>query len=111
MSNEFTRYTLSKGEEGRQWLDSIPALIKQYEEKWSLQVLPPFELNYNYVAPVVLSSGSEAVLKIGFPQDKEFQSEIKALTLLNGKGVVKILEAEANDAVILIEKVQPGETH
>ena len=108
MSNEFTRNALSKGEEGKQWLEYIPALIKQYEEKWSLKVLPPFDLNYNYVAPVVLSSGFEAVLKIGFPQDKEFQSEIKALTLFNGKGVVKILEAEAKDAVILIEKVEPG---
>lgn len=108
MNNEFTQNALGYGEAGRQWLDSIPELIKQYENKWSLQVLPPFDLNYSYAAPVILSDGSEAVIKIAFPGDKEFQSEIQALTLFNGKGVVKILRAEPKDAIVLIEKIQPG---
>jgi len=108
MNEEFTQNALAHGEAGQQWLDSIPSLIRKYEKEWSLKVLPPFDLNYNYVAPVLLSDGSEAVLKIAFPGDKEFQSEIQALTLFNGRAVANILRAEPKDAVALIEKVQPG---
>lgn len=69
---------------------------------------PPYSLSYNYVAPAVRSDGSDIVLKIGFPGDREFKTEIDALTIFNGDGAVKLLEADREKAVILLERVTPG---
>ncbi len=108
MNDEFIRNAQSWGEEGEKWLANIPTIIAEYSQKWSLQVVPPYPLSYNYVAPATRSDGTDAVLKIGFPGDREFKTEIEALTIFNGDGAVKLLEADREKAVILLEKVTPG---
>lgn len=109
MNDEFIANVLSHGETGKQWLSNLPKLIQQAEDKWSIKVASPFKLNYNYVAPVIRSDGSKAVLKIGFPGDVEFQREIEALRLFNGEGISKLLEADQKKDSILLEQVLPGE--
>lgn len=106
MNQEFIRQALHHGKE--KWLKKIPDLIKKYEKEWTLKVLPPFNLSYNYVATAIRKDGTRVVLKIGFPKDKEFQTEIDALTVFNGEGSAKIFESDKNSAVILIERVTPG---
>lgn len=109
MNNLFRQHALSSyGEEGKLWIERIPSIIEIYEEKWSLHVLPPYNLTYNYITPAERSDGSRAVLKVGYPKDKEFQSEIDMLTVCNGEGVVRLLQADRPQAVILIEEVIPG---
>lgn len=108
MNNLFKQHALTYGEEGKKWFERIPSIIKTYEEKWSLRVLPPYTLTYNYIAPAEHSDGSRAVLKIGYPKDIEFQSEIDMLTVCNGDGMVRLLNADRANAVILIEEVAPG---
>jgi streptomycin 6-kinase len=108
MNEQFKQNALSWGENGKLWLETIPALIAEYEIKWSLKVLAPFDLSYNYVAPAKRFDGSDVVLKIGYPEDKEFQTEIKALTLFKGEGIARLLESDADKSVILIEAVKPG---
>lgn len=108
MDGEFVQHALSNGEEGKQWLEAIPDTIAKYAQMWSLKVLPPFNLSYSYVAPAVRQDGTRVLLKTGFPKDKEFQTEISALSVFNGQGVAKLLEADRENAVILIEHVQPG---
>lgn len=106
--DDFQKNALSWGLAGKNWLDSIPSLVQKYEEKWRFVAHDPYPLNYNYVAPVTLSDGSEAVLKMGFPGDKELVTEREALELYGGKGVVKLLNAAPEDAVLLVEKIEPG---
>lgn len=108
MSDHFTKNALSWGPKGQLWLESIPSLISEFEEKWSVKVLPPFDLSYNYVAPAKRQDGSDVVFKIGFPEDKEFQTEIAALQIFAGEGCVKILESDPAKSVMLIERLQPG---
>ncbi len=108
MNDAFKKNALSRGEEGEKWLLKIPEIIATYEKKWSLKVLPPFPLSYNYVAPATRSDGTEAVLKIGFPKDREFFTEVEALRMYNGDGVERLIETNEVDAVILIERVMPG---
>jgi len=108
MPDEFTANALSNGDDGRKWLESIPLVIASCEKKWSLKVSPPFELSYNYVAPATRADGTKAVLKIGFPKDREFKTEIQALEVFNGEGMVKLLEIDAENSAILIEQVLPG---
>ena len=108
MTETFVKHALDKGKKGAQWLKNIPNLIRKFEEAWSIKVDAPFTLSYNYVAPATRSDGTKAVLKIGFPTDKEFQTEIDALQVYNGEGIEKLLEVDKKDAVILIERETPG---
>jgi len=107
--NDFKKNALSWGEDGAKWLKKIPDLIATYEKKWDIKVSPPFDLNYNYVAPALRKDGSMAVLKIGFPKDTEFQSEIEALKIFNGNVMCSLLESDQTNATILIERVAPGD--
>ena len=108
MNEEFVQHALSNGEEGALWLQRIPEIIAACEAKWSLRVFPPFPLTYNYVAPCLCSDGTLAVLKIGFPRDREFQTEGEALAVFQGKGIEKLLQADKDHAVLLLERVIPG---
>lgn len=109
MNDDFIKHARFYGEKGKRWLETIPEIIKEYEHRWSFRALSAFEnLTYNYVAPVKLFNGIAAVLKIGIPEDKEFQTEIEALKLFDGEGSAKLLEADRKRAIILIELINPG---
>ncbi len=81
------------GEAGRAWIESLPAILDEYAERWSLTLQAPFDLSYNYVAPTIRSNGAEAVLKMGFP-NRELLSEMHALQIFDGHGMVQLLEAD-----------------
>lgn len=96
------------GEAGEAWARSLPRLVDDYAARWSLTVLPPFApLTYNYVAPVVRADGSEAVLKLGVP-NRELACEPVALRLFNGRGSVRLIEAEPERGALLLERLRPG---
>ena len=82
------------GETGVEWLNRLPSLIADCARRWSLTVLPPFEpLSYNYVAPAIRADGTDVVLKMGVP-NPELLTEIKALRLYDGRGIVQLLDAD-----------------
>jgi len=95
------------GDAGRVWIEALPATLMEYAERWSLTLLPPFELSYNYVAPVIRTDGSEAVLKLGFP-NRELLSEMYALQHFEGRRMVRMLEADFEHQVFLLERIRPG---
>ncbi len=94
-------------DEGAAWLKELPALIAEYERRWSLTVLPPYALSYNYVAPAVRSDGTPVVLKVRFPNDGPV-IEIAALWLYEGHGMVQLLEADSEQGGFLLERLTPG---
>lgn len=96
------------GAEGVEWLKRLPALIADCAQRWSLMVLPPFELlSYNYVAPAVRADGTDVVLKVGVP-NPELLTEIEALRLFDGHGIVQLLEADRDQGALLLERLKPG---
>lgn len=99
-----------KGDAGRKWLASIPERLKDYEGKWSLKVFEPFALSYNYVAPAERADGTLAVLKLSFPEDSEFTSQIEALKLFDGNAAIRLLEEDRRNGAVLLERVMPGLT-
>jgi len=71
-------------------------------------VAPPFpSLSYNYVAPAVRADGTEVVLKLGVP-NPELVTEIEALRLFDGRGIVRLLEADTERGSLLLERLRPG---
>ena len=96
------------GQTGVEWLARLPELVAEVAARWSLTVLPPFpELSYNYVAPVVGPGGEPLVLKAGVPH-RELWDEIDALRLYDGRGIARLVAADGERGVLLLERVLPG---
>jgi len=89
-------------------MDSIPARLVRCEQEWSLTVQSPFaEASYNYVAPAIRADGTAAVVKLGLPA-RELRCEIDALRLFDGRGSVRLLDADPEEGRLLLEHLKPG---
>lgn len=102
------------GRRGAVWLEALPDLLAEFAARWSLIILRPFTVpSYNYVAPVIGPDGAALVLKAGVPHGElwhsELWSEIDALRLFDGRGAVRLLDADRQRGVLLLERVLPGE--
>ncbi len=97
------------GEEGAQWLDSLPGRIAELEREWHFRTGPTFDHDgcVSWIAPVVLAGGSEAILKIGLPHE-EARFEAEALRFLDGRGAVRLLQASDDGYSLLLERCVPG---
>ena len=101
--------TGTHGEAGAAWVERLPDLITSISREWSLKVGPHFEnLSYNYVTPVRCSDGTDAVLKLSYPDDPESIGEIEALRLLSGPGYVRLLDCDMQLGAALIQRADPG---
>lgn len=97
----------SFGEEGKAWLQALPSLLDQVTQRWQLTLGEPFLLSYNYVCAVRMASGEDAVLKVGVP-NPELTSEIEALQLYHGQGAAQLIASDAENGLLLEERLQPG---
>lgn len=107
------------GKNGEAWLKAVPHLLDQYMNKWNLRPNGQFQnLSFNYVLPVIRSQNlgfsscarqEDAVLKMG-PHLSGRRREAKLLYNYAGQGAVKVLEFSAEDGVLLLEQVRPGDS-
>ncbi len=112
------------GETGRRYLAALPDLLAAAAKRWDLTLGEPFLLSYNYVCAATRpssppgldtplrgysTSGSaqDCVLKIGVP-NRELTSEINTLRVYAGQGACRLLEADAEAGMLLLERLQPG---
>jgi len=99
---------LRSTEPGRNWLDALPTLLRACMGEWSLDVGDPFSYAYASLAlPVTRSDGTDAVLKIQFP-DRESEHEAAALTHWNGDGAIRLLAFDPARRALLLERCNPG---
>jgi streptomycin 6-kinase len=95
------------GEEGRAWLDRLPAILTACEERWHLTIgVPVDNLSFNYVAPAMFADGTEVMVKTGLTDEFPFQPQ--ALRHFDGHGMVQLLAYDEQDAVMLLERLKPG---
>jgi streptomycin 6-kinase len=96
------------GEEGRAWIDELPRILADCEKRWDVKIGPPFSnLSFHYVAPAVCSDGTQVIIKAQSPTD-EFVCETEALRIFAGRGMVKLLACDADDHVLMLERLYPG---
>src|SRR5437763_16011491 len=70
---------LRRSEAGAAWLASLPRLVAECAERWSLRPGEPYPYAYaSLVMPADVPSGPRAVLKIQFP-DRECEHDDEAL--------------------------------
>jgi streptomycin 6-kinase len=110
LSDDVVRTLLRRrGPEAQEWLEQLPNVLDAYAARWALTLGNPFTtLSFNYVTHATRADGVPAVLKIGVREDKEFWTEAEALRLYDGHGMVRLLDADLNDAVMLLESIEPG---
>lgn len=95
------------GEEGRAWIERLPAILAACEERWNVTIGAPVgNLSFNYVAPAILADGTEVMLKTGLTD--EFPSQPEALRHFAGHGMVKLLAYDEQNAAMLMERLKPG---
>jgi streptomycin 6-kinase len=93
---------------GATWLERLPRLVAECAERWQLEVDAPFEpATVSYVAPVTLSDGTGAVLKVNFPEP-ESEHEAAALAHWAGTGAVRLLADDPRRRALLVERCEPG---
>ena len=109
MTDPFSRRILDiHGIVGREWLDRLPGLLRECEQRWSLTIQAPFAaLSYNYVAPAQAADGSSLVVKLGVP-NPELLAEIEALRAFDGRGAIRLMEADPGQGILLLERADPG---
>jgi streptomycin 6-kinase len=95
------------GPAGDQWRIRLPNLLDEVCRRWDLTPAAPFALSYNYVCPARRADGAAAVLKLGYP-NRELTSEIHALRAYAGEGACRLLDADAAQGTLLLERLQPG---
>lgn len=95
-------------DEGRIWLERLPAILTACEERWGITIGSPFaNLSFNYVAHALRADGTRVVVKACSPTG-EFLQESTALRLFDGHGMARLLAYDTADEAMLLEGLQPG---
>ncbi|HMM40718.1 MAG TPA: aminoglycoside phosphotransferase family protein [Thermomicrobiales bacterium] len=90
------------------WLARLPGIVEQVAEEWGLVVGPPVaNLSFTWVAPAERRDGARAMLKVGYP-DAETWPGVEMLRLCDGRGMVRLLEADREFGATLLERLEPG---
>ncbi len=92
------------------WLARLPEIVARVTRDWNLTVgRPVANLSFTWVAPAERQDGARAILKVGFP-DAEAWPGVEMLRLCDGRGTVRLLEADRDLGATLLERLEPGET-
>ena len=93
---------------GAAWLERLPRLVGECAAAWGLHLRAPFpRATVSFVAPAVLGDGTQAVLKVNFP-DAESEHEPDALAAWGGRGAVRLLAGDPERRALLVERCMPG---
>ncbi|MFI9045343.1 aminoglycoside phosphotransferase family protein [Streptomyces sp. NPDC053427] len=99
---------LGRTASGRAWLDRLPGLVREVEERWELRLGDPFHGgSCSWVAPAELPGGGAAVLKVGWPH-READGEAPGLHAWDGNGAVRLHRWDRERGALLVERCDPG---
>jgi streptomycin 6-kinase len=83
----------------------LPHLVEACVDQWELTFVDTFASSFSYVARVVRSDGTHAVLKLTLDDGVERE----ALARWAGDGAVLALESDPKRSALLLELLEPGE--
>ena len=97
------------GERGETWINNLPDIIDSCTKKWNLTISTvSSDLSYNFVCFASSLKYGDVALKIGIPHP-ELYSEIKALSLFEGRNICKCYDSDKELGAMLLERVTPGD--
>jgi streptomycin 6-kinase len=105
--NVLRRSALWAGAE--QWLDDLPALVSELEQRWNIRVGAPLTGGHvAYVTEATTTDGDPVVLKVRLPLPLEpdaARREIAALRLADGEGCAALLRDDPDLNAMLLERL------
>ncbi|GAA3439362.1 aminoglycoside phosphotransferase family protein [Kutzneria kofuensis] len=105
---DFAETVLSWGDDhATRWLLGLPELAAEYLDRWDLTPDgAPLNGFVSVVQPVRRADGTPAMLKLGLTHE-ESEHEWYALSIWDGDGAVRLLDHDADDGVLLLERLRP----
>jgi streptomycin 6-kinase len=96
--------TAAHGAAGAVWCDRLPPVVDALATRWALTLETPFNATHHWVAPA-----GDAVLKVGWPSDeRDLAREADVLAAWDGRGAVRLLDADLDVPALLLGRVRPG---
>lgn len=105
---QFAVETIAReGAEGRRWIEALPSSVDGICDRWGLR--PDGAVMHGYLAVVVpVRRGQERLaLKVGWIDD-ENRHEALALSTWDGRGAVRLIEADPATGALLLERLDPA---
>lgn len=95
------------GDLGKQWLSSLPSLVKKISTDWkfTVQEITP-RLTYSFVAKGITCAGEKAVLKLS-PVNPRCDSEIEWFRF-NTIGTPRLFKSDPAQGALLMAQIVPG---
>jgi streptomycin 6-kinase len=104
LPREVRQRALSAGDEGAEWIESLPSTVSKLARKWRFE---PGEVMTGGTESLILrsemSDGSSAIVKIGFPATCDCAHEARLLRLAHGRGYVELYDADEQSNALLLE--------
>jgi len=94
------------GDEADAWLDSLPGLLRDVRDRWSLQLEQPADSDGTRLQVDVARAGEPASLEVTYP-DGWWTETTHALASWNGEPTLRLLEHDPRGARLL-EPHEPG---
>jgi streptomycin 6-kinase len=92
---------------GTWWLDQLPALVADHCARWRLTVTSePAHGSHALVVPV--ARGDDLLVLRLTPPGPEVADQIAALRFWDGRGTVRLIQADVNAGVMLLERLRVG---
>lgn len=90
--------------EGTEWLDNLPRAIRSQCTKWNLSLIGELAHGSNAIAAPVVRDGDTFVLRMT-PPDAGFADQVRALRFWDGRGTVRLIEADIGHGAMLLERL------
>lgn len=90
--------------EGFRWLDSLPGLVRDYCSRWGLAVDGAMAHGSNAAVVPVARTGDRFVLRLT-PPGPGVAEQAEALRFWDGRGTVRLIDADAEGGVMLLERL------
>jgi len=90
------------------WLGELPDLLDTWCERYRIVILPGTPpITYNLVLFGESPAIGDVVLKLS-PPSPETASEIEALRQAAGHGMVRLIDADEQASIMVLERIEPG---
>lgn len=103
------RRALSRGPEGRAWLDGLDALLAGLAREWGLSIARTLTGGTEaLVAEVTMADGRPAVLKVAPPGSGLAEGELQTLLAARGRGYAEVYRHDRSREAVLLERLGPS---
>jgi Arc/MetJ family transcription regulator len=93
--------------EGGEWLEELPGLVGEQCRRWGLRLEAGIAHGSNAVVVPVSRGDEELVLRLAPPGD-ETAEQAEALRFWDGRGTVRVVDADPGRGAMLLERLEMG---